>query len=56
MSAARRSPALGQEVSWAPAYEQRNVEIQSGSYFDRYERPNDIDRVVIHLVHATHEN
>ena len=26
-----------------------NAEIQSGSYFGRFERPNDIDRMVVHL-------
>jgi len=25
-----------------------NAEIQSGSYFGRFERPNDIDRMVVH--------
>ena len=25
-----------------------NAEIQSGSYFARFERPNDIDRMVVH--------
>jgi hypothetical protein len=25
-----------------------NAEIQSGSYFGRFERPNDVDRMVVH--------
>jgi hypothetical protein len=29
-----------------------NAEIQSGSYFGRIERPNDIDRVVIYRVES----
>ena len=31
-----------------PSLREANAEIQSGSYFGRFERPSDIDRMVVH--------
>ena len=38
------SPASALTLAWLPAA--ANAQIQSGSYFGRLDRPNDIDRVV----------
>ena len=31
-----------------PSVREANAEVQSGSYFARFERPNDIDRMDVH--------
>ena len=38
----------GQRDQLGAGVRKANAEIQSGSYFGRFERPNDIDRMVVH--------